>query len=71
MIAYDKDGEVRGKDSKKIDLSGIVEIKNVKRWWPYLMDPEPGYLYTVEVSIMIFFMSVEESYDCPIHDSSH
>lgn len=54
MIAYDKEGVVCGKDSKKIDLSGIVEIPNVKRWWPYLMDPEPGYLYTVEVSYRRF-----------------
>lgn len=60
MIAYDKDGEVRGKDSKKIDLSGIVEIKNVKRWWPYLMDPEPGYLYTVEVSNDFFYVCRKE-----------
>lgn len=49
MIAYDKEGEVVGKDSTKIDLTGNLEIPNVKRWWPYLMDPEPGYLYNVEV----------------------
>lgn len=51
VIAYDKEGVVVGKDSQKIDLSGIVEIPNVKRWWPYLMDPEPGYLYTVEFTL--------------------
>ncbi|XP_063709654.1 beta-glucuronidase isoform X2 [Culicoides brevitarsis] len=51
VIVYDKDGEMSGKDSQKIDLTGIVEIPNVKRWWPYLMDPEPGYLYTVEFTL--------------------
>lgn len=23
---------------------------NLKLWWPHLMDPNPGYLYTMEVS---------------------
>lgn len=53
MIVYDKEGVVCGKDSQKIDLSGTVEIPSVKRWWPYLMDPEPGYLYSVEVSLYV------------------
>ena len=50
VIAYDKDDVESGRDSAKVDLKGILQIPNVKKWWPYLMDPEPGYLYTVEVS---------------------
>uniref|UniRef100_A0A336KUJ1 CSON000008 protein n=1 Tax=Culicoides sonorensis TaxID=179676 RepID=A0A336KUJ1_CULSO len=43
VIAYDRDGLVAGKDSQKITLNGIVEIPNVKLWWPYLMNPDPDY----------------------------
>jgi beta-glucuronidase len=34
------------------DVVGHQEHLNVpqaKLWWPYLMDPEPAYLYTLEV----------------------
>lgn len=54
VIAYDKEDVESGRDSAKVDLKGILQIPNVKKWWPYLMDPEPGYLYTVEVSIILF-----------------
>ena len=33
------------------DLAGTIEIPNAKLWWPYLMDPSPAYLYTLEVSL--------------------
>lgn len=46
----DRDGDVVAKtESKQKDLKGQIEIENVKLWWPYLMHPEPGYLYTMEV----------------------
>lgn len=30
-------------------ITGRIEITNAKLWWPYLMDEEPGYLYTLRV----------------------
>lgn len=46
----DRDGEiVATTKSTQNDLRGYIEIENVKPWWPYLMHPEPGYLYTMEV----------------------
>lgn len=46
----DRDGDVVATaKSTQNDLKGYIEIKNVKPWWPYLMHPEPGYLYTMEV----------------------
>lgn len=46
----DRDGEIVATSrSPENDLKGYIEIKNVKPWWPYLMHPEPGYLYTMEV----------------------
>lgn len=35
------------------DLKGYIEIDNVMPWWPYLMHPEPGYLYTMEVKKLV------------------
>ncbi|KAJ9592379.1 hypothetical protein L9F63_015947, partial [Diploptera punctata] len=32
-------------------LQGNIEIPNANLWWPYLMDPDPAYLYTLEVKI--------------------
>ncbi|PSN44367.1 Beta-glucuronidase [Blattella germanica] len=29
--------------------SGTLEVPHAKLWWPYLMDPAPGYMYTLEV----------------------
>lgn len=47
----DKDGETvaNATASSSNDLKGYIEIEDVKPWWPYLMHPEPGYLYTLEV----------------------
>lgn len=47
----DKDGEIvaNATASSSNDLKGYIEIEDVKPWWPYLMHPEPGYLYTLEV----------------------
>lgn len=28
---------------------GSIVVSNVQPWWPYLMHPEPGYLYEMEV----------------------
>lgn len=47
----DKDGEIVANASSN-DMKGYIEIEDVKPWWPYLMHPEPGYLYTMEVKTM-------------------
>lgn len=31
-------------------LSGSVDVHDAHLWWPFLMDSEPGYLYTIEVN---------------------
>lgn len=46
----DRDGNIVAEtESKQNDLKGHIDIGNAKLWWPYLMHPEPGYLYTMEV----------------------
>ncbi|XP_045498403.1 beta-glucuronidase [Colias croceus] len=34
------------------DCAGLLEIGNANFWWPYLMHPEPGYLYTFKASLI-------------------
>ncbi len=32
-------------------MTGELAISRVNKWWPYLMNPDPGYLYTIEVKL--------------------
>lgn len=49
MNVLDADGVIVASEMTT-NLQGELSIPNVKPWWPYLMDPEPGYLYTLEVT---------------------
>lgn len=35
-----------------VTFHGQAHISDAHFWWPYLMHPEPGYLYTVELSLV-------------------
>lgn len=48
-----KDGEIVLNQTSGNDLKGVLEIDNCKPWWPYLMNPEPGYLYHMEIFLLI------------------
>ncbi|XP_055625707.1 beta-glucuronidase isoform X2 [Toxorhynchites rutilus septentrionalis] len=48
----DKNGTVVGTDSAAgAGLNGVVVVNNVKLWWPYLMHAEPGYMYTMQITL--------------------
>ncbi|KAJ8974535.1 hypothetical protein NQ317_009102 [Molorchus minor] len=49
VSVLDKDGVQIASDN--YTLNGTFEIKNAKLWWPYLMSDQPGYMYTLRVSI--------------------
>ncbi|XP_022813870.1 beta-glucuronidase [Spodoptera litura] len=34
------------------ECAGLLEIGNANFWWPYLMHPNPGYLYTMKASLI-------------------
>jgi hypothetical protein len=48
---------VFAKDGRKVTsvtgISGKIHIPKANFWWPYLTNPSPGYLYTLEVSSFI------------------
>ncbi|KAF6203623.1 hypothetical protein GE061_001955 [Apolygus lucorum] len=46
-------------DTTGAGFNGMVEIPDAKLWWPYLMDPNPGYLYTLEARITTTQSGVE------------
>ncbi|XP_039954673.1 beta-glucuronidase-like [Bactrocera tryoni] len=52
-----KEGEIVAHSVSKTTLNGTIVIKDVMPWWPYLMNPEPGYLYTME----LYLHAVDES----------
>ncbi|CAH0585620.1 unnamed protein product [Chrysodeixis includens] len=44
------------------DCAGLLEIGNAHFWWPYLMHPEPGYLYTFKASLIDSHGEVIDTY---------
>lgn len=45
----DRDGNYIIRDAGSGQLQGELEVPVARLWWPYLMDPEPGYMYTLQV----------------------
>ncbi|ETN65250.1 hypothetical protein AND_002985 [Anopheles darlingi] len=48
---YDRNGTLVSKDLAQGQLQGTASIPEVQLWWPYLMHPEPAYLYTMEITL--------------------
>ena len=51
VLIYDKEEKLVVTHPVDESFSGEAVISNVRKWWPYLMYPEPGYLYTMEVRL--------------------
>lgn len=52
VAIFDRDGNNAGEAIADDTLRGEIIVKNAKLWWPYLMHPEPGYLYTLEARLI-------------------
>ena len=48
----DRDGNYVIRDAGSGSLQGELEVPVARLWWPYLMDPEPGYMYTLQVKLL-------------------
>lgn len=46
--------------------NGSLVVNNVKPWWPYLMHPQPGYLYTLEFQLIAEAGGVLDTYRLPV-----
>ncbi|KAF7271007.1 hypothetical protein GWI33_016067 [Rhynchophorus ferrugineus] len=49
VLILDKSGNIVLETENAADT---VEIENATFWWPYLMDPNPGYMYKLKVQLI-------------------
>ncbi|XP_017149265.1 beta-glucuronidase [Drosophila miranda] len=56
----DRDGVVAAQQFNRAVYNGTLLVPGPKLWWPYLMHPEPGYLYSLEFEL---FMSRSDGDD--------
>ena len=47
-------------------LQGTLFVQNANLWWPYLMDPNPGYLYTLQIQLIDPSGTLIDKYSLPI-----
>lgn len=50
----DKEGDIVAQNA--IGFSGSLNIPKANFWWPYLMNSDPGYLYTLQVSTLFLIV---------------
>lgn len=48
---YNQEGVKVANATSDGKLSATLTLENVKPWWPYLMHPNPGYLYQLEIML--------------------
>ena len=54
------------KSDERDEPYGILEVPKANFWWPYLMDPNPGYLYTLQVELLSEHRDLIDKYSQPI-----
>ncbi|XP_045773325.1 beta-glucuronidase isoform X3 [Maniola jurtina] len=60
---FDKNGlQVVGAN----ECAGLLEIGNANFWWPYLMHPNPGYLYTLKASLIGPLGEIVDTYNLKV-----
>ncbi|KAI7815367.1 beta-glucuronidase [Rhyzopertha dominica] len=48
---FDKEGDLVAQNGVN-GFIGTLNVPSVNFWWPYLMDSDPGYLYSLEVNLV-------------------
>jgi len=53
VVLLDADGNIVTEQFKDQHdkYQGTLEVPDARLWWPYLMDSDPGYLYTLQVKL--------------------
>ncbi|KAH8256365.1 hypothetical protein KR032_004828, partial [Drosophila birchii] len=49
----DRDGLVVAQQINRAVYNGSLLVPGAKPWWPYLMNPDPGYLYDLEFELFV------------------
>lgn len=64
----DQESQVVAAQINRYPFKGSLQVHNVRAWWPFLMDPQPGYLYRLQVELHKSAYESEESIDDEILD---
>ncbi|KAJ9576669.1 hypothetical protein L9F63_025433, partial [Diploptera punctata] len=64
VSVLDRDGNYIIRDVNATE--GELVIPQAKLWWPYLMDPEPAYLYSLQVHLLPGNGGMEDIYRLPV-----
>lgn len=51
VAVYDRNGTKVATGEGVLNDSQQLIVTNAKLWWPYLMHPEPGYMYQLEIKL--------------------
>ncbi|XP_052132709.1 beta-glucuronidase, partial [Frankliniella occidentalis] len=62
----DADGNFVYSHTDHDGLKGRIEVPDARLWWPYLMDPDPGYLYTLQVRVTGHIWGHDDVYRQPV-----
>ncbi|KAH8283559.1 hypothetical protein KR018_006459, partial [Drosophila ironensis] len=62
----DKDGKVVAQQINKSVYQGSLLVPSPQLWWPYLMHPNPGYMYDLQFEL---FVSTNEEEEAALLDS--
>lgn len=67
----DRDGHVAAQQINKGIYHGTLLVPNPHPWWPYLMHPDPGYLYDLQFELFVETIEEEtevmqDSYRLPV-----
>jgi len=49
----DRDGQVTAHQINKAIYHGTLLVPKASPWWPYLMHPDPGYLYDLQFELFV------------------
>ncbi|XP_037709618.1 beta-glucuronidase [Drosophila subpulchrella] len=49
----DRDGQVAAQQINKAVYHGTLLVPEASPWWPYLMHPDPGYLYDLQFELFV------------------
>ena len=55
VVLQDAQGETVAESNS---LAGKFTITNAHLWWPYTMSEQPGYLYTLKVSMAVSIIGI-------------
>ncbi|XP_017020484.1 beta-glucuronidase [Drosophila kikkawai] len=67
VVLRDRDGTEVGQQMNRLVYQGSLLVPSAKPWWPYLMNSDPGYLYSMEFQLVV--ACNEDDSGCALQDA--